>query len=391
MRILYVHASFVPPPVDVHTDRFFLLSEKLEGDVLQPVWLGSPAEIEATFGPGSFPVYTAGRFRYHWVFAWRYRGIRQKLAIFWFYIRKGLELHRQQSYDCIVAYSHMTTGVFAGLLSVLTRTKLIIEIATSPEFVYLAESPRPGWRQRLMHLYSDICLHVSVWLSDRLHFLYPQQLARYPLLRRKPNSVFHEFVTVSMIDRPKECAQPAERFLLFVGAPLYLKGVDLLIAAFHRLAPDFPELKLKILGHFPGPERRELDELIQGSPRIEVLKARPNPEAIAIIQRATILVLPSRCEGMGRVLIEGMAAAIPLVGSDVGGIPFMVRDGECGYIFPRGDARALEQKLRDLLNHPEKSRTMGENGYRRAHSELNEKVYVEEFYRMVEATDKDQA
>ena len=69
-----------------------------------------------------------------------------------------------------------------------------------------------------------------------------------------------------------------------------------------------------------------------------MLKARPLPEALAVIRNATILVLPSRCEGLGRVLIEGMAAGIPLIGSDVGGIPFMIRDGENGLVFPGGDS-----------------------------------------------------
>src|SRR5262249_20079009 len=150
---------------DVNIDRFFLLSEKLEGDVLQPVWLKSPEEIEAMFGPGSFPVHRVGRFNYHWHFAWRYKGVRQRLDNFWFYLRKGLELCRRERYDCIVAYSHMTTALFAAILKLLTRGKLIIEIATSPETVYLAERPRPGLRERMMHLYSDVCLHFSALLS----------------------------------------------------------------------------------------------------------------------------------------------------------------------------------------------------------------------------------
>jgi glycosyltransferase involved in cell wall biosynthesis len=382
MRILYVHATFVPPPQNIQTDRFFLLSEKLEGDVLQPVWFNSPEEVEAAFGPGSYPVYTLGRFRYHWFFAWRHKGIRQRIATFWFYLRKGLELHREKRYDCIVAYSHMTTGLFAGLLKLLMGTKLVIEIATSPQFVYLTERPKPTWKDRLMHLYSDACLHLSMMLTDRAHLLYPEQLAPYPLLRKTPNTVFHEFVPVSMIDRKIDLGEKAP-FILLVGAPWYLKGADLLVQAFQRLAPEFPGIKLKLLGYFP--DREGLDALIGDSSQIEILKARPNPEVLEIISRAMILVLPSRCEGMGRVLIEGMCAGVPLVGSDVGGIPFMIHSGECGLVFPGGDIVALEQTLRQLLDDPALRKKLGDNGYRRAHQELNETVYVEQFAHMVEA------
>jgi len=380
MRILYVHATVVPPPTKLETDRFYLLSQTLEGDVLQPVWFRAPEEVEAAFGPGSYPVYTAGRFRYHWLLA-RHDGIRQKVSTLWFYLRTGLALFRERRYDCIVAYSHMTTGLCAGLLKLLTGSKLIIEIATSPNLVYLTERPHPTWKERLMHVYSDACLHLSMLLANRSHFLFPQQLSMYPMLRDVKNSVFHDFVPVSMIERRQE--EASEMYVLLVGAPWYLKGADLLVEAFLRLAPDFPHVKLKILGYFPDGDK--LRELIGGAPQIEVLKARPNPETLRIISGATILVLPSRCEGMGRVLIEGMAAGVPLIGSDVGGIPFMIRDGENGLVFPGGDSRALEARLRELLSNSDERRRMGENGYARAHSELSETVYVERFTRMVNA------
>ena len=88
---------------------------------------------------------------------------------------------------------------------------------------------------------------------------------------------------------------------------------------------------------------------------------------------------------MGRVLIEAMACGVPLVGSATGGIPFTLRDGECGYLFPRGDSATLEQKLRQLLADP----ALSSEWERPATGELmmnyNEKVYVEQFSRMVEA------
>jgi len=383
-----VHATLMPPPTDPQTDRFFLLSKDLEGDILQPIWFRTPQEVEAMFGAGSYPTYTVGRFRYHWFLAWRYSGIRQRLAIFWFYLHKGLEIHRQRKFQCIVAYSHMTTGLIAGLLKLLTRTKLIIEIATSPEKIYLTDRPRPTFSDRLMHLYSDTALHVSLFLADRAHLLSPGQLAAYPRLRRVRSAVFHEFVPVAAIQKPaiqKPAAKDEDQpFILLVGAPWYLKGVDLLIAAFLRLAEDFPKVKLKLLGHFPDLD--QLRALTGGSERIEIVKAVPHPQALQLISQATVLVLASRCEGMGRVLIEAMAAGVPLIGSDIGGIPHIIRDGENGFLFPSGDSHALESRLRQLLADRELRQRMGEQGYQRAHRELDEKAYVVQFSKMVEDT-----
>lgn len=384
MRILYIHSTLVPPPLDTRTDRFDLLSPDLEGDVLHPVWFRSGEEVEAVFGPGSYPVHTQGRFRYHWFLAYRHRGLRGRLAGFWFYIRKGVQLHRERKFDCIVTYSHMTTGLIGAVVKLLTGAKLIVEVATSPDLVYVTERPRPTLGDRVMKRYSDLCLHLSLWFSDRAHLLYPAQLDKYPLLRRVRRSVFHEFVSVSVI--PAHTEDP-ERFVLMVGAPWYLKGADRLIEAFNRLAADFPDVKLKLLGHFP--DRRQLEALTGGSSQIEILKAIPPPEALQLISRCIVLVQPSRCEGMGRVLVEAMAAGIPAIGSDVGGIPHILRNGEAGFIVPGGDPVGLEARLRQLLLDSDLRNRMGAKGYELAHTELNERVYVERFTEMVEAAVQD--
>ncbi len=383
MRILYVHSTLLPPSTDPRRDRFYLLSDQIEGDVLHPIWFQTPAEVEAVFGPGSYPTYTVGNFRYHWLLSSNRRGVRQRLATFWAYLRKGLELHRERRFECIVAYSHMTTGLVAGALKLLTGARLVIEIATSPHLVYITERANPGLRERMMKAYSDICLHLSVLLADRLHFLFPGQLSHYPLLRKARNSVFHEFVPVAAVERAGD-AEERERYVLLVGAPWYLKGVDIMIEAFLSLASAFPDVKLKILGFFPDLE--QFQGLMRGSPQIEILKTRPPEEALQVISQAMVLVLPSRCEGMGRVLIEAMAAGIPVIGSDVGGIPSMVHDGENGFLFPSGDAEALRVQLRKLLEDASLRRRMGDSGYRRAHAELNEQRYVDGFTRMIRAT-----
>src|SRR5579871_4102097 len=391
MRILYVQATLVPPPVDPNMDRFFRLSEKLDGDVLQPVWFSRPDEVEAIYGPGSYPVYEVGRFRYHWCLSYRYRGaLMQRLGTFWFYIRKGVEVCRQRHPDCIVAYSHMATGLMAGVVKLLTGTRLIIEIMTSPKEVYLTDRPRPTLADRLMHFYSDISLHLSMLLANRAHFLFPGQLSAYPLLRNVPNSVFHDFTLFSVIQRAEAKDETKTNpFVLFVGAPWYLKGVDLLIAAFRRLAPDFPDVQLKLMGFFP--DRTPLEKLAAGCDQIEIMKHRPHPETVKFIGQASILVLPSRCEGMGRVLIEGMASAVPLIGSDVGGIPYMIRDGENGLVFPSGDVKALEDRLRRLLSDPDERRRMGQRGYERGCREFTEQAWVDRFIEMLEATVTDRA
>jgi hypothetical protein len=133
-RRLYLHR-----PMSKSID-FICTRKTWKGMFCNPFWFRTPEEVEAVFGPGSYPVHQVGRFRYHW----------HRIATFWFYLRKGLALCRKGRYDCIVAYSHMTTGVCAGL-KLFSGNKLIIEIATTPNLIYLTEQQHPNWKQRWMH------------------------------------------------------------------------------------------------------------------------------------------------------------------------------------------------------------------------------------------------
>jgi glycosyltransferase involved in cell wall biosynthesis len=273
----------------------------------------------------------------------------------------------------------MTPALCGIAIKLLTGAKLVVEIATSPDRSYLNIRPDPTLADQLRKFYSDICLHISMWSCDCVHLLYPEALNAYPLLRGVRRAVFHEFVPVSAVPRHESGGDP---YVLLVGAPWYLKGADVLVNAFRMVSRDFPEVRLKIMGHFPV--RDQLGALIHSDDRIDILPPGSHPETLEVISRACLLVLPSRCEGMGRVLLEAMAAGIPVVGSKVGGIPVLIRDGENGFLVPPGDVPALEDRMRRLLSDSELRRRMGARGYEIAHSEFNEKVYVDCFTRMIE-------
>ena len=380
MRVLYIHGTVVPPATDPNRDPFFLLSERLEGDVLHPIWFREPKEVEDALGPASYPVYQTGRFRYHWFFAGNFASLslRRKIAAMWFYISKGLRIYREQHFDCIITYSHLATGLCGVVLKMLTRAKFIVEITTSPDLVYVAELRSPALRERIMQLYSYLCLHICLWSCDRAQLRSPGLLAPYRMLRKVPVSVLAGFVPVSQIPRHTE---DGERSILMVGAPWYLKGADLLIEAFQRLSPDFPGVKLKLLGYYPDGDR--LAALAAGSRQIEILKARPHPEVLELISKATVFALPSRCEGTPRVVIEAMTAGVPVVGSDVGGIPYLLQDGRNGFVVPVGDVSALETRLRQLLSDSELRMKMGACGRELALTKFSEKAYVEQFTQSV--------
>ena len=141
-------------------------------------------------------------------------------------------------------------------------------------------------------------------------------------------------------------ADPLE--IVFVGQAVERKGLPVLLRAFEALREIVPA-RLTLVG--AGPE--EIDNLVMDDRCIEALGKVDDETKDAVLARAHVLAAPSLGgESFGMVLTEAFAAGTPVVASDIAGYGDVVRDGVDGVLFPRGDATALAETLRDLaLDH----------------------------------------
>src|SRR5262249_42926700 len=86
-------------------------------------------------------------------------------------------------------------------------------------------------------------------------------------------------------------------------------------------------------------------------------------EALAeLYPRLSVLLIPSRSEGLPNVALEAMAYGIPVVAAAVGGLPEIISDGETGFLAPSGEAHELAQKIIALIENPSLRRTLGVRG-----------------------------
>jgi phosphatidylinositol alpha-mannosyltransferase len=141
-------------------------------------------------------------------------------------------------------------------------------------------------------------------------------------------------------------ADPLE--IVFVGQAVERKGLPVLLRAFEALREIVPA-RLTLVG--AGPE--EIENLVMDDRCIEALGKVDDETKDAVLARAHVLAAPSLGgESFGMVLTEAFAAGTPVVASDIAGYGDVVRDGVDGVLFPRGDATALAETLRDLaLDH----------------------------------------
>lgn len=140
------------------------------------------------------------------------------------------------------------------------------------------------------------------------------------------------------------------RYVLAVGRLVPQKGLDTLVDAFAAVHPDLEGRRLVIAGD--GPERPQLERHIASAGLEHVVLLLGSVERAALpslFAGADAVVVASRRESFPLVALEAMAARRPLVATDVGGLPEVVRDGENALVVSPDDADALASALRRLF------------------------------------------
>jgi len=164
--------------------------------------------------------------------------------------------------------------------------------------------------------------------------------------------------------------EPVPGRVLVVGRFAPPKRPDLILRAFADVRAAFAEAELWFVGD--GPDRADAERIsrelgVDDSTRF--LGARRNvPELLA---SSACFVLASDYEGCPISVIEAMAAAVPVVATDVGGVAEVVRDGETGYVVAAGRPEGIAHALTRVLGDPARSRDLGAAGRSRAAAEFS--------------------
>ena len=142
--------------------------------------------------------------------------------------------------------------------------------------------------------------------------------------------------------------------VLFVGRLQPLKGIDVALAAFTRLAGDLPGARLLVVGGPSGPQGEEEAARLRSAAsglgeRVRFLPPVPHPALADYYRAADVLLVPSRSESFGLVAVEAQACGLPVVAAAVGGLAHVVADGESGVLVSGWDPGDYAAALRRLL------------------------------------------
>lgn len=134
-----------------------------------------------------------------------------------------------------------------------------------------------------------------------------------------------------------------------------------LLRAFGRVLEKHPRARLRFVGD--GPQEFILRKFIEGPPlkgRVDIVPA--STDMRMHYQQARVFALSSIREGQPNVILEAMSSGLPVVATNVGGIPGLVREGANGFLSPASDAVTLAANICRLLDDPVLCETMGQEG-----------------------------
>lgn len=205
-----------------------------------------------------------------------------------------------------------------------------------------------------------------MWASDGVTFTTTALEAHYTTPPSR-TTVLGKAADVQRFETTPEVSPSTPDRIVCVANLHALKRLDDLLYAFARLREPRPTARLRLVGEDRSGERARLIALAQRLGIADACEWVGRRDDVAVdLAEATVFALPSGREGVPTAVIEAMAAARPVVVTDVGHVRTLVRDGLDGYLVSVGDTDALARRLGELLGDRTQAARMGRSGRERA-------------------------
>ena len=206
----------------------------------------------------------------------------------------------------------------------------------------------------------DVKSHEAAFVSCISHFCRSQLMSFASVQDWSKLHIIHCGVDPSRYATPPE---HTGKQVLFVGRLGAVKGVLIALQAVAKLRHTHPDIHLTLIGD--GPDRHDLETQAKAlgiEAQTSFLGYRSQSEVAKALSSTDVFVLPSFAEGVPVVLMEAMAAQVPVLTTRIAGVPELVEDGTSGLLVSPGDPEAFAAALDDLLKQPALRRAMGAEG-----------------------------
>lgn len=296
-----------------------------------------------------------------------------KFTLFCFFISFKYRIINKKI-DLVVTCDPLKAGIIGSLMSFILRAKFAPEVNGIFTSSIVYEDENNFFIRRLKSKIYPKIEGMVLKYADGIKILFPTQLDSFGEKITNNKKIHCVFAPVRIDKFLILSNEKEKKEILFIGFPLKLKGVDILIQAFKNISNKYPDWKLKILGWVP--QLTDLMTMINEHPKIYYHPPVQPDEIPRHMEICSIFVLPSRSEAMGRVLVEAMASGKARIGSNVGGIPTVINNGIDGLLFESENVKDLADKLEIIINNPELRKRFGNAGRQRALRDFSYERYI---------------
>jgi glycosyltransferase involved in cell wall biosynthesis len=286
--------------------------------------------------------------------------------------------------DVVIAQNvHETAFVLGARAAVRSRARVVLDLHGDWRVAtrMYGSSPRG-----LLSPLGDLLGPFAVHHADAVRTLSETTTAFVRAEGVEPAAVFPAFVDVEAFRAASPRPLPQPPAALFVGVLERYKGLDVLVEAWPRVAEELPDARLRLVGRGTlAPDAAALAARFPG--RVTWTESLAPSEVAAALDEATALVLPSRSEGLPRIVIEAFCRGRGVVGARAGGIPDIVEDDVDGVLVPSGDPSALAAALVRVLGDHALAERLGASAAAAADRwALSPEAYAEAVANLVERT-----
>ncbi|MZR32397.1 glycosyltransferase family 4 protein [Sneathiella litorea] len=280
-----------------------------------------------------------------------------------------------------ILHTHMSKAALLGaIVGTFSRDIIVVNTAHNLGFIAIPQY----WKKAVFWAYDKI---ISALGFDAI--ITVSQMVANKIIRAKvaPGNRVHVITNGIRLQEFKASAKKETEFrreilgnaegviIVCVARLVWFKGIDTLINAFSRVLKEHPSARLAIIGD------GELRDTLMAQTRqlgIEefIHFCGERRDIPAILSASDLFVLSSVSEGLPISLLEAMAAQLPIVATDVGGISELILHGDTGYLVPARDPVKLAKNISDLLSDPNARRTLGKAGYNRLCTEFTQDAMV---------------
>ena len=289
---------------------------------------------------------------------------------------RAIKKHR--IYLVFTKSGHLYLGLVALITARLTHRKCLVRVNEDDVLALRLFLKRRGFPRILVSLFAIIAKAVELLIFRNVDWVITHGPKDYERIGRVTNRI--SFVPLGVdtsvfapltsgIRELKETlvGDAEKKVLLFVGRLNPMKGLPTLFRALKMLSETRNDLVLLIAGS--GMEEARYREMVKRmgiSDKVYFLGFVPHARLPLYYNIADVCVLPSLWEEWSNTIMEAMACGVPVVATNVGANPYLIKDGETGFLVPPKEPRALAEKIAFVLDNPE----LAEEIARKARAEI---------------------